>query len=194
MHTREQVAWGLAVVSFLLAGVIWFLPVPPVGSGNPAGSGPESAPPDLSVMSPRERFDRLYNRVMQAAEAGREAEVARFAPMAFAAYSQLDSVDADARYHAAVLHLHAGRDPASALRLADSIAQQVPSHLFPLLIRGTVARQQGDSARLKAARRAFVAAWDAEIALGRPEYRDHRFMLDEFRAGASRYISEGRKP
>ena len=31
---------------------------------------PAGAPPDISNMTPRERFDRLYNRVMAAADAG----------------------------------------------------------------------------------------------------------------------------
>ena len=59
-------------------------------------------------MSPRERFDRLYNRIMTAAENGDEGTVTNFTPMALSAYSMLDTVDADARYHAALIKLHTG--------------------------------------------------------------------------------------
>ena len=42
-------------------------------------------------MTPRERFDRLFNRIMQAAERGDSAQVERFTPMALGAYHQLDT-------------------------------------------------------------------------------------------------------
>ena len=137
-------------------------------------------------MSPRERFDRLYNRVMTAAETGNAAEVSRFSPMAFAAYGQLDSADADARYHAAVLHLHVASDTAAALRLADSIAIDAPGHLFAILIRGTTARQSGDARLLARSQREFLAAWAGEMQKDRSEYRDHRTILDQFREKALR--------
>ena len=135
-------------------------------------------------MSPRERFDRLYRRVLGAAESGDTATVARFAPMVFAAYSQLDTVDADARYHAAVLQLHVAGDTAAALRLADSILAVSPHHLFGFLIRGTAAKLAGNPRLLREAQLDFTAAWDRELKAGRPEYRDHRAMLDQFRAAA----------
>jgi hypothetical protein len=135
-------------------------------------------------MTPRERFDRLYNRVMRAAESGDTATVARFSPMAVMAYSQLDSVDADARYHAAVLQLHVRGDTAGALRLADSILSIQPHHLFGYLIRGTAARLAGDQHLLARAYADFLAAWDAEKS-SRPEYRDHQAMLDQFRSAAA---------
>lgn len=157
-----------------------------------AASGPDTqtaasdaeAPPDLSTMSPRERFDRLYNRVMRAAEQGDSTTVLRFSPMAFAAYDQLDAVDADARYHAAVLRLHVQSDTAAALRQADTILQQHPRHLFGFLVRGMAGRLVGDERLLRRATADFMAAWDAETKAGRPEYRDHQAMLDQFRASA----------
>ncbi|MEO8139861.1 MAG: zinc ribbon domain-containing protein, partial [Gemmatimonadota bacterium] len=47
-----------------------------------SGDGSGGTPPDISNMSPRERFDRLFNRIMRAAEQGDEATVTNFAPMA----------------------------------------------------------------------------------------------------------------
>jgi hypothetical protein len=159
----------------------------PVAPHTPGAEGPPEGgtPPDLSSMTPRERFDRLYNRVMRAAESGDTAAVARFSPMAVMAYSQLDSVDADARYHAAVLQLHVSGDTAGALRLADSILATQPHHLFGYLIRGTAARLAGDQRLLARAYADFLAAWDAETRSSRPEYRDHQAMLDQFRSAAA---------
>lgn len=155
-----------------------------------------SPPPDISTMTPRARFDSLYNRVMRAAESGDTATVARFAPMVFAAYSQLDTVDNDARYHAAVLQLHVEGDPSAALRLADSILAESTRHLFGFLIRGTAAQLAGNEPLLSRARAGFLAAWEGEMKAGRQEYRDHQGMLDQFRAAALKGVAgrrEGRE-
>jgi hypothetical protein len=145
----------------------------------PAAGGDEGAPPDISNMSPRERFDRLYNRVMRAAQAGDEATVSRFTPMALMAYGQLDSVDADARYHAALLQVHNG-DVAGPTALADTILAQQPGHLFGYIIRGTVARWQKDEQALNRAYAGFLEHYAAEMKAARPEYGDHKVSVDEF--------------
>jgi hypothetical protein len=148
-----------------------------------AGETPASAPPDISNMSPRERFDRLYNRVMAAAENGDQATVIQFTPMAVTAYSQLDSVDADARFHLALLSLHTG-DPAAVEALADTILQQTSGHLFAYMIRGAQARFAKDDVALKQAYADFLGHYEAEMALGRPEYNDHKRSVDDFRTAA----------
>ncbi|HEX6991927.1 MAG TPA: zinc ribbon domain-containing protein [Gemmatimonadales bacterium] len=155
------------------------------GAGEPAAgaTGVVAAPPDISGMSPRERFDRLYNRSMQAAESGDAATLGTFGPMALLAYSQLDSVDADARYHAAMLRLHSGDVPGAAA-LADSILAADPGHLLGYVIEATIARWNRDSAGLAAARAAFLQHYDAEMARGRAEYADHRSILDDTRREA----------
>lgn len=155
---------------------------PGAASGTVAGAGGGS-PPDISQMSPRERFNRLFNRVMTAAEQRDSAQVTRFTPMALGAYAQLDQYDADARYHAAVLHLQAGESGA-ALALADTILAQDPGHLFAYVIRGTAAEQTGDQAALARARRDFADRFPAESASGKAEYVDHARVIAEFRASA----------
>jgi len=141
------------------------------------------APPDISSMSPRERFDRLYNRIMRAAESGDEATVTRFTPMALMAYAQLPDIDADARYHAALLKVHTG-DADGARALADTILTKNPSHLFGYLIRGTVARWQKDEGALASSYTAFLSHYDAEIKAGRSEYGEHSRAIEEFRQAA----------
>jgi hypothetical protein len=144
-------------------------------AGEQAGS-----PPDLSTMSPRERFDRLFNRIMTAAEAGNAAEVTTFLPMARMAYAQLDTVNIDARYHMAMLDVQGG-DAQVALAQADTIARLAPEHLFIFLIGEAEAARRGDSAAVRRAHEAFLAAYDREIALERIEYAEHRNALERFR-------------
>jgi hypothetical protein len=149
-----------------------------------AAAGPaEGAPPDISNMSPRERFNRLYNRIMTAAQAGDEATVSRFTPMALMAYAQLDTIDADARYHAALLKVHTGEVDA-AQALADTILTQTPGHLFGYVIRGTVARFRKDDKGLTRAYRDFLQHYDQETKLNRPEYQEHQTSLNDFRRAA----------
>ena len=151
-------------------------------SGGPDGS-PGGAAPDISRMTPRERFDRLFNRVMQAAERRDTAQVERFTPMALGAYAQLDSVDTDARYHAAVLRLQVGDVP-GALALADTILARTPGHLFGYMVRGTAAGFQGDTALARRAGREFLSHYDAERKANRIEYREHEPAIEDFKQQA----------
>lgn len=175
-------AGGATILVILLAAIV--IPerrarvaaaAPPVPALNPAGA---RAAPDISGLSPRERFDRLYARALQASQTGDDAGAAQFTPMALAAYQMLDTIDADARYHAALLHLHAGR-VAPARLLADTLLAEDPGHLFGYLLRATAARWERDSVALAAAYRDFLAHEAAETARGRPEYDAHRATIDE---------------
>ncbi|HEU4698960.1 MAG TPA: zinc ribbon domain-containing protein [Gemmatimonadales bacterium] len=150
------------------------------GAGGGLATGPA---PDISKLTPRERFDRLFNRIMTAAERGDTTTVVTFTPMALGAYSQLDSVDADARYHAAVLDMQVGDFPA-ALALADTILAKQPGHLFGYVIRGTVAQFRNDPVALRLARQDFQQHYAREMAAKRVEYLEHKPILDEFQQQA----------
>jgi hypothetical protein len=152
-------------------------------SGGVSDPAAEGTPPDISNMSPRERFNRLYNRVMTAAQTGDEATVTRFTPMALMAYAQLDTVDADARYHAALLQVHSG-DVTGPSALADTILKQNPGHLFGYIVRGTVARWQKDDKALAKAYAGFMEHYDAEMKAKRPEYDEHKISIDDFHKSA----------
>ena len=188
---RDRTPWviaGGAVAALMAALIIMLARQSPATSAQPdvaavQPSAAEESPPDISRMSPRERFNRLYNRVMQAAQAGDEATVTRFTPMALMAYAQLDTVDADARYHAALLQVHTG-DVTASRALGDSILIQTPGHLFGYMIQGTVARFQKDPKALSRAYAAFLKRYDGEIKLGRPEYSEHQTSLQDFRKAA----------
>lgn len=152
-------------------------------SGGTAPAEPPGTPPDISNMSPKERYDRLYNRVMRAAEAGDQATVAQFTPMTVLAFQQLDSIDADARFHLAMLLLHTGQAP-GALAQADSIDKSWPGHLFGFMIRGAAARWDKNPAALKQAQDGFLVRYDTEMSAQRPEYKEHERAVGDFRAGA----------
>lgn len=180
-----SIPWLVAGVAALVAaGALVWATSRSGGSGGTPPAAAAAAAPDISQLSPRERFDRLFNRVMAAAESGDSAEVQRFLPMARMAYDQLPTLDPDARYHMAMLQLQGGQT-AAALAQADTIERTVPAHLFAPLIREAEGVRRGDSASAAAARRAFLASYATEIALERPEYADHRGALERFRANAT---------
>lgn len=189
--SRERTAWivaGAAVV-LALAALVWrtggaFRPTVPdmanAGNTGAAGAGPA---PDISSMTPRERFDRLWDRVFRAEAANDTSTIIQFTPMAIGAYQMLDSVDADARYHAAMLHVLIGEFPA-ARALADTVLLDAPGHLFGYMIRGEAADRSNDSVSLKKSYADFLDHFDQEMKSGRAEYAEHRPILDDFRTRA----------
>ena len=147
-------------------------------------SQPGTAPPDLSTMSPAERFDRLYRRIITAAQSGDQATVTQFTPMAIAAFGMLDTVTVDARYHLAMLQLHVGA-LAEAQSQADSIKRENPEHLFSYVIGAAVARWNKNDTARDAAYREFLKRYDAQVATRRPEYLEHQAMLEEVKRMAT---------
>ncbi len=191
----EKLRWflaGGATVAVAGALVLLLTRTPVASAGQPAPATVATQPrapddgfsaADLAAMGPKQRFDALYNRIMRSSERGDEASVGMFAPMALASYAELDSVDADARYHAALIYLHTG-GVAEASALADTILKKQPGHLFGYVVKGTLARFQQDSAGLKRAYKDFLAHYDAEQKAARVEYTEHPRALADFLANA----------
>lgn len=183
------VAGGLAVLLVLV--IVWFMvrgakPVAPPDMANPGSASGDltSGPaPDISQMTPVERFTRLFDRITRAAQAGDSTQVAAFVPMALGAYAQLPSPTNDDRFHAGMIYFMVGDFP-GALALADTIQQVVPRHLFAPLIRGTVAEARGDLPALDQSYADFLQNYAAELEAGRQEYSDHRQLLDQFKHSA----------
>ena len=190
--TPGRLPWIAAATIILLtvALIVWRVtgesaPTPAgggVGATSTAAATP-GAPPDISQMTPMERFIRLNDRIMMAASQGDTATVQTFLPMALSAYAQLPSVDTDARYHAALLHAEA-REYITARAIADTILAADPANLIGLALLGTIGELTADAALRSEAQRRFLAAWEAEIGKPKQEYLDHREVLDAFRAGA----------
>lgn len=161
------------------------------GNAGALGSGPNPRAPDISSLSPRERFNRLFDRVISAMERQDTAQVVQFVPMALGAYEQLDSVDVDARYHAAMIHLAVGEvQPARAL--ADTILRQAPGHLFGYMIRGEAAEQTNSASVLAESYADFLSHYDAETRTNRVEYREHQNILQDFKVRAEANRSPSR--
>jgi hypothetical protein len=120
---------------------------------------------------------------MQAAERGDEGTVGRFTPMALMAYTQLDSIDADARFHAAMLRMHSG-DVAGAKALADSILRATPGDLLAYVLLGSAARFEKNAPALDRSYRDFLKHYDAEMRAKRPGYEEHSRSIEDFRKAA----------
>jgi hypothetical protein len=140
-------------------------------------------------MSPEERANRLFNRVMVLAEAGKNDSVQFFLPMALGAYAQLPSLDADARYHVGLLQL-AGGDANGALAQADTIRQSIPTHLFIYVLRAHAYQALRNVPAERRAYADFLRNEPAEMAKQRPEYGQdaHLDALTSFKAEAARVI------
>lgn len=138
--------------------------------------------PNIENMTPKERFLRLSDRIQQAIETRDTARVAQFFPMAVGAFGLLPpgDRDVDARHHLGLLYAQVG-EFALARAQADSILLEAPDNLFADYLRAMAATFAGDSALAGAANRAFRQHYDAQMQLDRPEYVEHKAVLEQYR-------------
>lgn len=144
-------------------------PTGPFAGGAPGASGPA---PDISAMSPAERADRLFDRIVALHERNLPDSVQFFAPMALAAYQMIGTLEADQRYHLGRIGEITGV-AGLARAQADSILQQHPDHLLGLILAGSAARLAGDNAGARTFDQRLVQAHRAELAKDLPEYQHH---------------------
>ncbi len=141
-----------------------------------AQPGPEGAPPlrgpDISQLTPQERADRLFNRVMSLSSEGKNDSVQFFAPMAIEAYRLLTPLDADQRYDMGRIAEVAGALPLAAAQ-ADTILQRSPSHLLGLILGARIATLTNNSTARKSYEARLLAVHQAESAKRLPEYVRH---------------------
>jgi hypothetical protein len=145
--------------------------------------------PDISSLSPAERAERLYDRIMSAAERGRVDSVRFFMPMALQAYEALGDLSIDQRYDLGRLAEVAG-DAALASAHADTILRRQPQHLLGLVLASRAARMRGDPAAATRFLEQLVRAERAERQKQLPEYLLHQNDIDaalaEARQGSTR--------
>ncbi|HUF66401.1 MAG TPA: hypothetical protein VMM17_10555 [Gemmatimonadaceae bacterium] len=139
----------------------------PGAAGRAAG-----AAPDISSMSPQERADRLFNRVMSLSGEGKTDSAAFFAPMAIAALESLQPVTAHGLYDIGLVALAAG-DHRRAAAQADAILAQRPTHLLGLALAARAADARGDAAASTSFKQRLLAAERSERDEPLPEYTDH---------------------
>lgn len=138
----------------------------------PDPAAPDVRAPDISSMSPRERADRLFDRIMRLDTEGKKDSVQFFAPMAMAAYEAIPNPDVDARFDMGRIAQVAGAYPAAKSE-ADSILAKQPTHLLGLVLAMQAARSSGDTAGANAFRARLRGAQKSELAKKLPEYDRH---------------------
>ena len=185
---RTGLPWGIAGLAI---GALLTMLVRTGRSDSPrAVSATESSgittmpAPDISQMSPEERAQRLFDRVMRLGEEGKTDSVQFFMPMALGAYQQLPALSLDSHFDLGLLHLAAG-DPANALKEADAIRQAAPTHLFGFVLRARALAARGDSRGAAQAYRDFLKNEPAERTRRRPEYEEHGRILDAIHSEAA---------
>lgn len=146
-------------------------------SGAPVAAAQAGAAPDISRMTPEQRAERLYDRVMALSERGRTDSVQLFAPMAIAAYEMIGSLNADQRYDLGRIGAVSG-DAELASAQADTILRAQPTHLLGLLLGADAASMRRDESRARDLSRRFVTAAPAERAKGLQEYTLHANDID----------------
>ena len=192
---RVGLPWGIAGLAVgALIGVLAMRGSGAAQSVAPDASGAPSAPfagsssagvaaPDISQMSPEERAQRLFDRVMRLDETGKADSVQFFLPMALGAYQQLPALSLDAHFDVGLLKL-AGGDAGGALAEADTIGRAVPTHLFADILRARALEAQSNTRGARDAYQHFLKNEARERARRRPEYTDRANLLDAFHGAA----------
>jgi hypothetical protein len=153
----------------------------PLGGAGPvapcAGGAAGERAPDISSLSPQERADRLFNRVMRYGEEGKIDSARIFAPMAIQAYEMAGPLDAHRRYDMGMIAVVAG-DAGIAKAQADTILSTNKTHLLGLVLAMKAAGLRQDAAARADFQKRIVAAAPAERAKGLKEYEDHKPDID----------------
>lgn len=155
--------------------------------GAPAGEGVGGMGGFTGDM--RSDADRLFNRIMAAAEQGQDAEVDQFMPMAIQAYGMVPDLDNDGLFHLAILHQTAG-DHDMARQTAEQILSGSPGHILALGVAGTSAAEAGDTAEARRYFSTLVERYPAESGRMIPEYIDHAPMMDEYLRLARSFLDQ----
>lgn len=182
------IAGAAMFVVIIIVGVSMVRPAGPVAPTGPAtGASIGGAPPDLSAMTPREAADRLYSRVMTAAEQGDSMQAQQFMPMAIAAYERAMPLDHDGLFHLSLLQRTAG-DLETALRTAESILDQDPDYVLGLLAAAQAATELGLEDDAGAYYQHLVDVYDAQVARALPEYEMHSPIMRSARSDAEAFL------
>ena len=142
------------------------------------GGGGQASSVDISSMSPRERAERLYNRIMRLDSEGKKDSVGFFAPMAISAYQMIPDQDADTRYDMGRIAQLAGAYPVAKAE-ADTILATQPNNLLGLTLAMRLARAQGNAKDAAMYGKRLIAAAPAERKKDFEGYKLHAADLDQ---------------
>jgi hypothetical protein len=180
----------LAVIALLAGQRFWgtrtVAATPAAGpfSGGDA-TGEVARAPDISNLSPRERADRLFDRMMRLSSEGKTDSVQFFAPMAMSVYQSLGPMDADLRYDFGRVAEVAGAAEVARAQ-ADTILASDSTHLLGLVLAVRASQLRRDSVAASGYQRRLLAAEPAESAKQLPEYQRHQSDILEALAEARR--------
>jgi len=155
----------------------------PAGQADVVSAGGVRAP-IIRGMTPAERAERLYDRIMSAAERGLADSVQFFMPMALQSYASLQPLNTDQRYDLGRLAEVAGDAPLARAQ-ADSILRAQPNHLLGLVLAERAARMRGDEAAAQRYLATLRRVEQSERAKLLPEYTVHQNDID---------VALGRRP
>ena len=174
---------GIAIVAlFALVAVNRFSstnsPSPNAMSNAPfAGGAGGAGAVDISSMSPEERAQRLFNRVMRLQSENKMDSVQFFAPMALDAYFALPSMDDDSRYDVGRIAEAVGAFPLAKAQ-ADTILRSSPNDLLGLALAMRVARETKDTQAAGDFAKRLLAAAPKERKKDNAAYKAHAADLD----------------
>ena len=197
---QQVMPWIVAAIALLcllafIVGQNWRrtqpAPTAVAPAAAPAGAlgGAPGRAVDISQMTPDERADRLFNRVMTYVTEGKSDSVQFFAPMAIQSFEALAPLNAHRRYDLGLLGVVSG-DGALARAQADTILSTEPRHLLGLILGMRAAGLQLDSLARRQYVDRFSTALGSERARRLPEYVDHEPDID----AAVRDIDSKRTP
>ncbi len=183
----------LALVAFLIGqrvgiGSSTGAPNGAAGAAFAAGGAPAGVAADISQMSPEERANRLFDRIMSYSERGKQDSARFFAPMAIQAYEMLGTPDSHARYDIGMIGLVTG-DAALARAEADTILAKDKNHLLGLILAMKAAGLRNDAAARTQFEKRFSASAPSERAKKLKEYEDHASDIE-----AALRTARGTKP
>jgi len=163
---------------------------PSDGQQAPGVETPGIRGPDISNMSPTERAERLFNRVMLLNSQRKADSVLFFAPMAISAYQMLAPMSLDQRYDLGRIAEVAGALPLAKAE-SDTILLENPNHLLGLILGARIATLAGDAPTRKQLEAKFIVVEKSELAKKLPEYDRHQADITNALANARR--SQGSK-
>ncbi len=185
--------WNAGVAMFGLILVVGWSMVRPGEPTAPAGMGGGAASPgaagntDLSQLSPTERADRLFQRVMEYVAAGKSDSVLFFAPMAIQAFQVAEPLDLDGVFHMAMIQQLS--DPAGALATAKRMLESEPDHILGLGVAAESSAALGDEGAAREYYSRLLQVYDVQFARTLAEYEGHRTVLTQMRAEAQAFLA-----
>lgn len=189
---RSSAPWWIAAAAALVVVLILLIPERAERAGprpmvDPAAGAPAATDMGGFTGDLRTDADRLFNRVMAAAEAGDQEEVEQFMPMAMQAYEMIPDVDDDGLFHLAILYETAG-EYEQARATAERIVERSADHILGLGVAGTAALAAGDSAAAESYFRRLLDGYAEESRRLLPEYTHHQTMVEEYRRQAQSFL------